>query len=291
MQIMAKTRFRGRTFPLWATVITVAGAGLASSTAYAGPPYPGEIGLQEAVTPIAAYQHWFHNDLLLPIICAISAFVALLLAYACIRFNETNNPVPSKTSHHTLLEIGWTIIPVLLLFVIAIPSMKLLADELIIPKTDMTIKVTGKQWFWTYEYPKDQGGGFSFDSNMIRDADLKPGDIRQLSVDNEVVVPVNTPIHLLVTGADVIHEFVITPFGIRVDAVPGRMNDEWFNATKTGTYYGECSNICGINHAFMPIVFKVVPKDEYQAWLKGAKERYAAASSTVRFADAGTPAR
>lgn len=249
-----------------------------------GIPQPGQMSFEQAASPISDYQHWFHNALLMPIIVAIVLFVAVLLAFVCVRFNEKNNPVPSLTTHHTLLEIAWTIVPVLILFVIAIPSMKLLADELIVPKTDMTIKVTGKQWFWSYEYPKDQGGGFSFDSNLIHDADLKPGDIRQLSVDNEVVVPVDTPIHLLVTGADVIHGFVIQSFGVRVDAVPGRMNEEWFKATKPGIFYGQCSKLCGKDHAFMPIAFRVVSKPEYEAWLKDAKKKFASAGPERHYA-------
>ena len=263
-------------------------AGFGAHAAFAdGIPEPGQIGFEEAVTPIARDIHWFHNIVLLPIIVVISLFVAVLLGICVVRFNEKANPVPSKTTHHTVLEIAWTLIPVLILFVIAIPSMKLLTDELVVPKSDMTLKVTGKQWFWSYEYPKDQGG-FSMDANIVRGDDFKPGMIRQLSVDNEVVVPVNKTVHLLVTGADVIHSFTIPSFGVRIDAVPGRMNESWFRAEKEGIYYGQCSKLCGKDHAFMPIAFKVVSDDEYQKWLVGAKKQFAATAShdPVRLAGA-----
>ena len=258
-----------------------------------GIPQPGQIGMQEAVTPIAREMHWFHNDLLLPIIIGISLFVAGLLAYVIVRFNEKNHPIPSKTTHHTFLEIAWTILPVLLLFIIAIPSMKLLTNELVVPKSDMTIKVTGKQWFWSYEYPKDQNGGFAFDSYLLKGDDLKPGMLRQLAVDNQVVVPVNKTIHLLVTGADVIHSFTVPAFGVRIDAVPGRMNESWFRAEKEGVYYGECSKLCGKDHAFMPISVKVVSEPEYTAWLAQAKKNFASTASESDHAElqTGTPIR
>ena len=269
-------------------------AGLGAPSAFAdGYAKPGQIGMEEAVTPIAHYMHWFHNDLLLPIIVVISLFVAGLLAYIAFRFNDTANPVPSTTTHNTPLEIAWTIIPVLILFVIAIPSMKLLTNELVVPKSDITMKVTGHQWFWSYEYPKDQNGGFSFDSYLVKDEDLKPGQLRQLAVDNEVVVPVNKTIHLLVTSTDVIHGFVVPSFGVRIDAVPGRMNESWFKADKEGTYFGQCSKICGQDHAYMPIAFKVVSEDAYKTWLTNAKKNFAsyAPSSTPTFASAKTQAR
>ena len=240
---------------------------------------PGQIGFEEAVTPIAREIHWFHNDILLPVIIVISLFVAALLGYIMIRFNEKANPVPSKTTHHTMLEIVWTIAPVLILFIIAIPSMKLLTHELVIPKSDMTIKVTGHQWFWSYEYPKDQQGGFTFDSYLLKGDDLKPGMLRQLAVDNQAVVPVGKVVHVLVTATDVIHGFVVPSFGIRVDAVPGRLNETWFKAEKEGVYYGQCSKICGKDHAFMPIAFKVVSEPEYTAWLEKAKKDFADNSS------------
>lgn len=261
-----------------AAVSLVAGLGVAladDSEKVIGAATPGQIGMEPANTPIADYMHWFHNDLLLPIITIISLFVAALLGICIFRFNEKANPVPSKTTHNTPLEIAWTIIPVLILFVIAIPSMKLLTDELVVPKSDMTIKVTGKQWAWSYEYPKDQNGGFSFDSYPIHEEDLKPGQLRQLAVDNEVVVPVGKTVHLLVTGADVIHSFTVPSFGVRIDAVPGRMNESWFKAERVGTYYGQCSKLCGKDHSFMPIAFRVVDDGAYKAWLETAKKNFA----------------
>jgi cytochrome c oxidase subunit 2 len=253
-------------------LVTLSGAGALAD----GYPKPGQIGFEEAVTEVARNEHWFHNVLLMPIITFITLFVAGLLLYVIFRFNDKANPVASRTTHHTGLEIAWTLTPVLILFIIAIPSMKLLTEELVVPKSDITLKVTGKQWFWNYEYPKDQDGGFNFDSYLIREADLKPGDIRQLSVDNQAVVPVNKVIHVLVTGADVIHSFTVPSFGIRIDAVPGRMNETWFKAEKEGVYYGQCSKLCGKDHAFMPISFKVVSEEAYKAWLADAKKQFAA---------------
>ena len=254
----------------------LAGAGQAWADGIAE---PGQMGFQEAATPIAREMHFFHNGILMPIITAIVIFVAGLLGWVIFRFNENSNPTPSRTTHHTLLEIAWTIIPVLILFVIAIPSMRLLTNELVVPKSDMTLKVTGKQWFWSYEYPKDQDGGFNFDSYLLKGDDLKPGDLRQLAVDNEAVVPVGKVIHVLVTGADVIHGFVVPAFGIRIDAVPGRMNETWFKAEREGVYYGQCSKLCGKDHAFMPISFKVVSPEAYTAWLADAKKKFASADT------------
>jgi cytochrome c oxidase subunit 2 len=252
-----------------------------------GYPVPGQINFEEAVTPVAHEIHWFHNDILLPISVLITLFVGALLAIVIFRFNERANPVPSTTTHHTGLEIAWTIIPVVILFAIVIPSMNLLTHELVVPKSDMTIKVTGKQWFWSYEYPADEGGGFSIDSLLLKGDDLKPGMMRQLAVDNEVVVPVNKNVHLLVTGADVIHSFVVPSFGTRVDAVPGRMNETWFRAEKTGVYYGQCSKLCGKDHAYMPIVFHVMTQKDYDAWLQTAKKNFAATESQSRIKLAG----
>lgn len=265
-------------------------AGLAplAARAAAGDGYaaPGQMGLQHPVTPIAAYINWFHNGLLLPLCIIISLFVLGLLAYVIVKFNEKANPTPSKLTHHTGLEIAWTVIPVLILVVVAIPSFRLLRDQLVIPQADVTVKATGKQWYWSYEYPKDQGGGFGFDSIMKpeKDIDVAKGDIRLLSVDNEVVVPVNKVVRMQVIAADVIHSFAVTSFGIRVDAVPGRLNETWFKAEREGIYYGQCSKICGKDHAYMPIAIRVVSEQAYTAWLGEAKKKFAAAPAT--FADA-----
>jgi cytochrome c oxidase subunit II len=217
--------------------------------------------------------------------------VAALLLICIFRFNERANPTPSKTTHHTGLEVAWTILPVLLLVIIAIPSFRLLTEQLVIPKPDITIKATGKQWYWSYDYPKDQGGGFGFDSVLKQDADLKPGDIHLLSVDNEVVVPVNKNVEVQVTGADVIHSWVVQSLGSRIDAVPGRLNATWFRAEREGIYYGQCSKLCGKDHAYMPIAVRVVSDADYQAWLQDAKKKYAGNGQThglATYADAST---
>ena len=249
---------------------------------------PGQIGFQEAVTPIAREIHLFHDALLMPIITAISLFVLALLAYVIWKFNEKANPVPSKTTHNTLVEVAWTIIPVIVLVIIAIPSFRLLTNELVIPPADLTVKVTASQWHWAYEYPKDQAGGFAFESYMKPENEIKPenGDVRLLSVDNEAVVPVNKTVVLQITAVDVIHSFIVQSFGVRVDAVPGRLNETWFKADREGVYYGQCSKICGKDHAYMPIVFRVVSEEKYQAWLADSKKKFAAAPSAISVADA-----
>ena len=236
---------------------------------------PGQMGLQRGTTPLAHEMHWFHDVLLLPIITVICLFVLGLLVWVALKFNEKVHPVPSRTTHNSVLEVAWTIIPVLILVVIAIPSFRLLTKQLVLPDADITMKVTGKQWYWTYEYPQDQGGGFSFDSLLKPDADLKPDDIRLLAVDNEAVVPVNKTIRVQVTAADVIHSFVVQSFGARIDAVPGRLNETWFKPEKEGVYYGQCSKLCGKDHAYMPIAFRVVSEQDYAAWLADAKKKYA----------------
>lgn len=243
----------------------------------AGHATPGQIGFQDAVTPIAAEIHWFHNAIVLPIITVICLFVAALLLVCIFRFNENANPVPSKTTHHTGLEVAWTILPVLLLVIIAIPSFRLLTRQLEIPKADLTIKATGKQWYWSYDYPKDQNGGFGFDSLPKADNELQPGDLRLLAVDNEAVVPVGKVVRVQVVGADVIHSFVVQSLGIRMDAVPGRLNETWFKAEREGIYYGQCSKLCGKDHSFMPIAVRVVSPEQYDAWLQDAKKKFASA--------------
>jgi cytochrome c oxidase subunit 2 len=247
---------------------------------------PGNIGLLPPDSPVARELDFFHNDVLLPIIVLISLFVLVLLVIVVVKFNERANPVPSRTTHHALLEVAWTVLPMFILLGIAIPSFRLLNHELILPKGDVTVKITGHQWYWSYEYPKDQGGGFSFDSLMKPEADLKPGELRLLAVDNEAVVPVGKTIRVQVTSSDVIHSFVIQPFGVRIDAVPGRLNESWFLAEREGLYYGQCSKLCGKDHAFMPIAFHVVSQEKYQAWLADSKKKYAATTPATEVADA-----
>ena len=213
----------------------------------------------------------FHNFLLW-ITGAISAFVLLLLLIIIVRFNARANPVPSRTTHNTPIEIIWTIVPVIILAAIAVPSFRLLFVELDVPTPDLTVKATGKQWFWSYSYPDN--GNFEFDLLMVADNDLKPGQPRLLTVDNEMVVPVNKVVHVLVTGADVIHSFTVPSFGIRIDAIPGRLNETWFKATTEGMFYGQCSELCGKDHSFMPIAVHVVSEADFAAWVAQAKQKY-----------------
>jgi cytochrome c oxidase subunit 2 len=214
---------------------------------------------------------WFH-DFLLYIITAITLFVLALLIIVIVKFNARSNPVPSRTTHNTFIEVVWTVVPVLILVAIAVPSFRLLFYELKVPQADVTVKATGKQWFWSYSYPDAK---FEFDSLMTQAKDLKPGQPRLLTVDNEMVVPVNKVVHVLTVGADVIHSFAVPSFGIKIDAIPGRINETWFKAERVGTYYGQCSQLCGRDHAFMPISVRVVTDQEYAAWLDGAKKKYA----------------
>jgi cytochrome c oxidase subunit 2 len=244
-----------------------------------GRPTPGGLGLPATVTDVGAETQFFYNVILLPIISFIGLFVLGLLVYVCWRFNEQANPVPSKLTHHTGLEVAWTLVPVLILVFIAIPSFRLLAHQVEIPEPKVTIKVTGNQWYWSFAYPEDQGGGFSFDQFMKTDAELKPeeGDVRLLSVDNEAVVPVGEVIKLQVIASDVIHSFTIPAFTVRIDAVPGRLNETWFKAEKEGVFYGQCSKICGKDHAYMPTAIRVVSKEKYEEWLVEAKQKFASA--------------
>ena len=243
------------------------------ATAYAGlgQPSPWELGFQQAATPVMDDVVWFHGFLLW-IITAIVLFVLVLLVYVMVRFNARANPVPSRTTHNTLLEVLWTIVPVLILTAIAVPSFRLIFYQLDVPKADMTVKATGKQWFWSYSYPDQK---FEFDSLMLQDKDRKADQPRLLAVDNEMVVPVNKVVKVLVTGSDVIHSFSVPSFGVKIDAVPGRLNETWFKAEREGTYYGQCSQLCGRDHAFMPIAVHVVSEQAYNAWVDQAKKKYA----------------
>ena len=248
--------------------LAVAGIALAAGgTALGQQPKPWEITLQEAATPVMESIISFHN-LLLVIITLITLFVLALLVIVVVKFNARANPVPSKTTHNTLIEVAWTLIPVLILVGIAVPSFRLLFKQLDIPKADLTVKVTGKQWYWSYAYPDN--GKFEFDSLLAQDK--QP---RLLGVDNEMVVPVNKVIRVQTTGADVIHAFAVPSFGIKIDSIPGRLNETWFKATKVGMYYGQCSELCGKDHAFMPIAVRVVTDQEFATWVEGAKKKYA----------------
>jgi len=238
-----------------------------------GQPAPWEMTLQKGVTPVADNIVWFHNFLLW-IIGAIVLILLALLVTVVLKFRAKVNPVASKTTHHTLIEVAWTIIPVLILVGISVPSFRLLFHELEIPKSDLTIKVTGKQWYWTYAYPDN--GKFEFDSLMA--TDKQP---RLLAVDNEAVVPVNKVIRVQVIGADVIHSFAVPSFGIKIDAVPGRLNETWFKAEKTGIFYGQCSELCGKDHAYMPIAIRVVSDEEFEKWVADAQKKFASAPANT----------
>ncbi|WP_407178186.1 cytochrome c oxidase subunit II [Bradyrhizobium sp. STM 3562] len=256
--------------------LVVAGAALvASRAAFAelGQPSPWEWSLQPAGSPVMDQIHWFHG-VLLTIITCITLFVLALLIAVMVKFNARSNPVPSRTTHNTLIEVAWTLIPVLILVSIAVPSFRLLFLQLDIPKADLTVKATGKQWYWSYAYPDN--GKFEFDSLMAQDK--QP---RLLGVDNEMVVPVNKVIRVQTTGADVIHSFAVPAFGIKIDAIPGRLNETWFKAEKTGMYYGQCSELCGKDHAFMPIAVRVVSDQEFAAWVEDAKKKFASAKTNT----------
>jgi cytochrome c oxidase subunit II len=241
----------------------------ASGAAFAemGQPSPWEWTLQPSGAPVMDNIHWFHN-VLLTIITIITLFVLGLLIAVMVKFNARANPVPSRTTHNTLIEVAWTLIPVLILVGIAVPSFRLLFLELDVPKADVTIKATGNQWNWTYAYPDDK---IEYTSIMLGEDDrakLASPPPRLLGVDHAIVVPVNKVIRVQTTGADVIHSFAVPAFGIKIDAIPGRLNETWFKAEKTGIYYGQCSELCGKDHAFMPIAVKVVSDQDYDNWKK-----------------------
>lgn len=276
-------------------VLTLAAAFLgaapfAAEAELIGAPVRGQMGLLPANTPIQAGIEWFHDDLLMPIILGISVLVLALLAYCVWRFNERAHPQPSRTTHNVPLEIAWTIAPVLVLVVIAVPSFRLLAEQVVIPAPDLTVKATAAQWRWNYTYPKD-AGGFSFDSLMKEDKELKPGDIRLLSVDNALTIPVGKVVEFDVVSQDVIHSFSVPSFGIKIDAIPGRLNKTWARAEKVGVFYGQCSNICGKDHAYMPIEVHVLSEADFAKWLVDAKAQFARADGNGVDLAVADPAR
>jgi cytochrome c oxidase subunit II len=249
----------------------VAGA----APAAAGQPTPWQLGLQPSATEVMDRITSFH-DFLLYIITAITAFVLALLIIVIVRFNARSNPTPSSTTHNSLLEVAWTIVPIAILLVIALPSFKLLFLQLNLPATDLTVKATGKQWYWTYSYPDH--GDLYFDSVMLKDEErqkIQPQPPRLLAVDNDLVVPVNKTVRVITTGADVIHAFAVPAFGIKIDSIPGRINETWFKATREGVFYGQCSELCGKDHAFMPIAVRVVSEEAFAAWIDEAKKKWA----------------
>ena len=242
------------------------------SSVIANEPVDWQLGFQKSASKSMSDIVWFHDYMLLPIITAITVFVLFLLAYACVRFRASKNPVASTTSHNTTIEVIWTLVPCLILIVMAVPSFKVLYSQDEIPKADVTIKAIGYQWYWGYEYPDEN---IVFDSYMIEDKDLKEGQPRLLAVDNEVVVPVNKVVKVMITANDVLHAWALPSFGVKRDAVPGRINETWFKADRTGTFYGQCSELCGIKHAFMPITVNVVSEEDYNQWLEKAKVEFA----------------
>jgi cytochrome c oxidase subunit II len=260
----------GRLLALFSAGVAVFGA--TAALADYGQPSPWQMGMQGAATTIAEQEHSFHF-FLLTIITAVVLFVMALLVWIMVRYNEGSHPTPSRTTHNTLLEVAWTIVPVLILVAIAIPSFRLLYAQYDFGEADIRLKITGYQWYWGVEYVNDSPVGYEI--RMVPQADLKEGQPRLLAVDNEIVLPVGKLVNVQVTGADVIHSFAMPSFGVKTDAVPGRLNETWFRPTRIGVYYGQCSELCGRDHAFMPLSIRVVSEEDYATWLAGAKQRYA----------------
>jgi cytochrome c oxidase subunit II len=265
-----------RRFAVWFLAAISSLVGLASHPALAQAPREWEMGMQPAFSPMKQEIIDLHN-LVLVIITIITLFVGVLLVWVCFRYSEKRNPLPSQTSHHTGLEIAWSVIPVLILVVMAIPSFRLIYYLDRTPNPDMTIKVTGHQWYWEYSYPDD--GNLAIESRIIADEDLKPGDLRLLSVDNQLVIPAGKKIRVLTNSADVIHSFFIPSLGAQRYAIPGRTIELWLEADKPGVYYGECNQICGQNHSKMPIAVHAVTDAEFKSWVTQAKK--AASAGTV----------
>ena len=249
-------------------LIAIPGIALAQAV---GAPKPWEMGMQAAYGPLKREQIDLHN-LVLVIITVITLFVGALLVWVMWRYNSRRNPVPTRTAHNTVLEIAWTVIPVLILVVMAIPSFRLIYYEDRTRDPDLTIKATGHQWYWEYTYPDK--GNLDFSSYIIPDDQLKPGQLRLLTVDNDLVIPVGKNIRVLTTSGDVIHSFFIPALGVQRYAIPGRTIETWMRADVPGTFYGQCNQICGTNHSRMPIVVHAVPPQEFDAWLTQAKTKF-----------------
>lgn len=247
-------------------------SGVALAQAFEGTSSPWQMGLREAASPTMERINDFHN-LLLVIITVIATFVLLLMVYIMLRFRASKNPTPSTNTHNTMLEVLWTVVPIVILVVIAVPSFRLLyfADRTV--EAEMTIKAIGNQWFWSYEYPDSDN--LTFDAVIVEDGDLQDGQLRLLTTDNDVVLPVNTKIRILTTATDVIHALALPNLGIKIDAVPGRINETWVEIENEGVYYGMCSELCGSGHGFMPIMVRAVSKADYAKWVEEAKEQFA----------------
>jgi len=263
-------------------------AGLSAVWAGDGKPSDWQMNFQQSATPVMDDIVRFHTGLLYTIV-AIAGFVLVLLLIVIVRFNARSNPTPSRTTHNTMLEVAWTVIPVVILVAIAVPSFRLLFLQLNTPQADLTVKATGKQWFWTYSYPDN--GKFEFDSVMIRDVTkLRADQPRLLGVDNEMVVPVNKTVRVITTGAEVIHAFAVPSFGVKIDSIPGRINETWFKATREGIYYGQCSELCGKDHSAMPIAVRVVSEQAFATWVEEAKRKWARDDSAPTNFAAADPA-
>ena len=258
------------------TILSSAWLAMASFPALAAEPVPWQLGFQAAASPSMRGIVEFHN-LLLVISGVVVVIVLFLLLFAVWRFSEKRNPTPSKTTHNTLLEVVWTTIPIIILVVIAIPSFKLLYFTDRIETADLTLKATGRQWYWSYEYPDH--GNFTFDANMIPTAELKGDQRRLMETDNRVVFPVGKTVRLLFTASDVLHSWAVPAFGIKLDAVPGRLNETWVRVDEEGVYYGFCSELCGVNHSYMPIAVEVVSQERFDAWVKEAQVKFARAET------------
>ncbi len=270
-------------FTCFAAVFGADGA----SAGTVGAPEPWQISLPKSVTPMLDSMKSF-NELLLVIVVAVVALVMGLLLWVMIRYRESANPVPSRLSHNTTLEVLWTIIPVLVLVVIAIPSFRLLFRQFDFPKADVVVKATGNEWYWSYEYPDAK---IAFDSRIIDEKELQPGQIRNLSVDNEMVVPANKFVQVLITGGDVIHQWVVPSFGSRADGIPGRINRTWFIAKEEGVYYGECSALCGQGHPYMPIAVRVVSDGDYRKWVSDKQKSASLDKNRLAAADPAAPVK
>ena len=277
---------RFATLSAWtmAGAVSLSGS-LAMASEVAGRPVDKAMGFQRAVTEVARDIQWLDNFLLI-IMTAVAVFVTALMLYVIVRFNKRANPKPATFTHNAGLEVAWTALPVLILVIIAIPSLRLLFLQLEVPEPDLTIKATGSQWYWTYEYPDE---AIEFDAVMLQKDELTQygytADDWLLATDTRVVVPVNAVVHVLVTGSDVIHAWTIPSFGSKIDAVPGRINETWFRAEETGVFYGQCSELCGKNHTYMPIVVEVVSQEDYDAWVQTRQAMNGAATTKLAAAE------
>jgi cytochrome c oxidase subunit 2 len=232
-----------------------------------------QMTFQEPVTDVMRQTVDLHNYMMIYMTLIVLVVLGLLI-YVCVRFNEKANPVPDKFTHNVTIEVIWTVVPIIIIILVGAPALSFLRESFEPKNVDMTIKVVGHQWYWSYEYPDH--GNFGFDSNIVKDEDIKEGQYRLLEVDNPIVMPVDTTVKFLVTAADVIHDFAVPQFAIKTDAVPGRINHAWAKVNKIGTYYGQCSELCGVNHGFMPIKIHVVSKEDFESWINSSKKKFSA---------------